>query len=242
MRINTSIETTGRPRHNFLPPRSPGRPRWGEHRAGRVGFLALLGLAAVTLAGGVIPVPRLSLSLPRGLSPTDAAPAGVDARTGAPPAESREYPSEILTGLVEAIPQNVYRATPYNDWPLFRVNVHEGQRLRFRRENGRWAGDDPLLFIQFETPAEIDGKKEGVEIADLERQSATLALEVLRAELGKELEAADIREQNARQQFERVDRLRDRTAATPAEYQRARNSLDLADPEGTGRVAPREEG
>src|SRR5262245_52216242 len=90
-----------------------------------------------------------------------------------------------LQGVVEALPQNVYHVTPYNDWPLFAINVREGQRLKFRRENGKWVGDSNSLTIQFETPAEIDSKSEEMEIAALERQSAELAADVLAVELQK---------------------------------------------------------
>ena len=133
-----------------------------------------------------------------------------------------------MPGVLEALPHNVYHATPYNDWPLFRIGVREGQRLTFRREGGNWVGDETSLFVQFETPAEIDGKKEDVEIAALEKQSEELARDVLRIELRAELAAAAIREQNARQQFARLERLRDRTSTTQADFERGQNLLDLA--------------
>ena len=143
-------------------------------------------------------------------------------------AESREDPGDSIAGIVEAIPQNVFHATPYNDWPLFEIRVREGQRLKFNRERGAWSGDIPALFIQFETPAEIDGKKEDVEIAALEKAAAQTSLDILRTELQKELDGASIRERNARQQHERLERLLGRGAATQEDLQRARNTLDLA--------------
>lgn len=133
-----------------------------------------------------------------------------------------------VPGLVEAIPQNVFHASPYNDWPLFELHVHEGQRLKFRREKGSWVGDRDGLFVQFETPADIDAKEEDVKVANLEVKMARLARDVLREDMGKDIEAARIREENARQQFDRLDRLRDQTAATQAEHDRARNTLALA--------------
>lgn len=165
-------------------------------------------------------------------SPDPARPEAVGAsapREAAGHAANDRDPRRV-PGLIEAIPRNVFHASPYNDWPLFELRVHEGQRLRFRREEGRWVGDQPGLFIQYETPAEIDTKKEEVELADLEERSATLARDVLREEMQKELEAAEIRETNARQQFERLDRLRgmDQASVTAADLDRARNMLALA--------------
>jgi len=133
-----------------------------------------------------------------------------------------------LTGIVEPISQNIFHATPYNDWPLFEIKVREGQRLKFRRDQGGWAGDCTALFIQFETPAEIDGKKEDVEVAALEKAAAESTRDILRTELEKDLEAATIRERNARQQLERLERLGDRKAVAQEEVLRARNTLDLA--------------
>ena len=133
-----------------------------------------------------------------------------------------------VPGLIEAIPERVFHASPYNDWPLFELHVHEGQRLKFHRVKDGWAGDCTGLFTQFETPAEIDTKNEEVAIAALEEQTAKMARDVLREELAKDLEAAAIREENARQQVDRLDRLRDRTATTQAEHDRARNTLALA--------------
>ena len=131
-------------------------------------------------------------------------------------------------GIVEAIPQKVFHASPYNDWPLFELHVHEGQRLKFHRENGSWAGDSTCLFVQFETPADIQARNEDATIADLELKAANLARNVLGDDMRKDLEAARIREENARQQLDRIDRLHERTAATQADHDRARNALALS--------------
>lgn len=134
------------------------------------------------------------------------------------------------SGIVEPVPRNVFHASPYNDWPLFELRVHEGQRLKFHREGGKWTGDEVGLFIQFETPAEIDGKEEDVEIAQLEERTANIARDSLREEMQKGIEAAKIREANARQQLDRLDRVlaRDRSAVATAEHDRARNMHALA--------------
>lgn len=133
-----------------------------------------------------------------------------------------------VPGQVEALPQNVYHVVAYNDWPLYEISVSEGQRLRFHRAHGRWEGDHDSLTIQFETPAEIESRKEDIEIAALEVQSARLAEEVLKDELDKGVEAAAVRENNARQEAERLEKLLTRTAATDQETQRARSMLELA--------------
>jgi hypothetical protein len=222
MRRDPSVDTTPSGSPARLRDRLPERSGFGSAPvpSRRGTFSVIISAAALAIAVA----DRASL-LPVAPTPTPAIrqpdlPGGRTAATR--PADLQRVP-----GLVEAIPHNVFRATPYNDWPLFRLGVYEGQRLKFRRGDGRWEGDDPLLFIQFETPAEIDGKKEDVEVADLEKQSAETALEILRVELEKDIAAEGIRERNARQQFERLERLHDRTAATQEELQKARNSLDL---------------
>ena len=160
----------------------------------------------------------------------------ISRRSATPPASPGANPDAMagesgaggIRGFVEAIPQNVYHASPYNDWPLFELHVYEGQRLKNRREKGSWVGDDTCLFTQFETPAEIDAKNEDVNIADLELKMANLARNALREDMSKDLEAAKIRQENARQQFDRLDHLRDRTATAQADHDRARNAMDLA--------------
>lgn len=133
-----------------------------------------------------------------------------------------------LPGTLEAVPNRVFRVVPYNDWPLFQVSVHEGQRLKFNREGGRWTGSSDGLTIQFETPAEIDGLTERAEAAKLEERAQVLKEEITRLELPKQLEQARVREDNARAEFERVEKLHGRTATTEQELQRARNMLRLA--------------
>src|SRR5262249_53007111 len=96
------------------------------------------------------------------------------------------------------------------------------------RKNGRWEGDNSSLTVQFETPAEIDFKREDIEIARLEKRTAELAEDILEDELQKGLEAALVRETNARQESDRLEKLRNRTAATDQESQRARSLLELA--------------
>ena len=91
-----------------------------------------------------------------------------------------------VPGLIEAIPERVFHASPYNDWPLFELHVHEGQRLKFRRENGRWTGDGSL-FTQFETPAEIESRTEEVAIAESRRSERRRSHATsLREELARE--------------------------------------------------------
>lgn len=150
--------------------------------------------------------------------------AGIQA--AAPPVETLRL--DRVPGQVEPLPQNVYHVVPYNDWPLFEISVVEGQRLKFHRTQGKWVGDSDSLTVQFETPAEIDSRTENIEIARIEKQSAELSEDIQEDELQKGLEAALVRETNARQESERLEKLRTRTAATDQEAQRARSLLDLA--------------
>ena len=157
-------------------------------------------------------------ALPPAWRPNSSLTQGDDSRDSI---TSVDHVLSHVLGHVEPLPKNVFHVVPYNDWPLFAISAREGQRLKFKRVNGRWEGDSDGLTIQFETPAEIESKREDVEIATLEKQASELAVEVLEAELNKEAEAADVRERNARQEFERLERCA-RTAASEQELQRAR--------------------
>jgi hypothetical protein len=220
--------TAARPDDRFTGDRRPGVGHSSGRAGPRPGHGPALALAVVAIAlnvAGRLPPPFPAVSSPRPY------PAANDRPPESPAGRTRPVPPPDLsrvTGVIEPIPQNVYRASPYNGWPLFELHVREGQRLRFRREGGRWVGDSTALFTQLETPSEIDGLKEEVEVAALEARSAGLAVEILRDELGKGLEAAEVRERNARQLLDRLDRLRGRTPADQAEHDRARNALALA--------------
>ena len=197
----------------------------------RKASVAVASLVGLTVFGSVGLLRDLLPTLPRHQSiQGSGSPALAIApeRIAEPPNASRPVAPKILSGIVEAIPQNIYHASPYNDWPLFEIKVREGQRLKFARENGVWTGDRTALFIQFETPAEIETRNEEVEVAALDKVATVSDRDILRVELEKELEAAKIREQNARQQWERVERLHQSKVATLEDLQRARNSLALA--------------
>lgn len=57
---------------------------------------------------------------------------------------------ERLPGTLEAVPDRIFRVVPYNDWPLFKISVHEGQRLKFHRENDASAqGENIVSPVQY---------------------------------------------------------------------------------------------
>lgn len=189
----------------------------------RTALAISIGMSAAALAWSIHRVGDADTSPPGRRADATRAEADADRATiGA------DFSPDRTPGRVEPLPQNVYHVVPYNDWPLFQISVLEGQRLKFRRVKGGWEGDNSALTIQFETPAEIDARKEDVEIAELEKQAAEIGEEVLGAELRREAEAAAVRERNARQEFERLEKLRSRTAASDQDFQRAANMLDLA--------------
>lgn len=133
-----------------------------------------------------------------------------------------------VPGRVEAIPENVVRIMPYNDWPLLQVSVHEGQRLKWSREKGSWVGDSPVVTTQFETPAEIDiflfeSEKSGKELAATRLRSEKAVIEA-----ETELEQSRIRELNARQEFERQQGLKAKNATSQEALTKADNLWKLA--------------
>ncbi len=136
--------------------------------------------------------------------------------------------SGTIAGTVEPIPDRVFRIMPYNDWPILRVDVHEGQRLTWKRENGTWVGDNDILTTQFETPAEIDGVIEAAEIAGIELTAARSKAEMTKIEAATALELARIRERNARQELDRIAGLKSRNAESIESKQRAENLWNLA--------------
>jgi len=143
-------------------------------------------------------------------------------------AESGEELTRTVQGTVEPIPDRVFRIMPFNDWPVLKVDVHEGQRLTWKRENGTWVGDNDILTIQFETPAEIDGVIEAAEIAKIELTAARSKAEMTKIEAATTLELARIRERNARQELDRISGLKSRAAESSESLQRAENLCNLA--------------
>ncbi|MFM7130610.1 MAG: HlyD family efflux transporter periplasmic adaptor subunit [bacterium] len=133
-----------------------------------------------------------------------------------------------VPGRVEAIPANVVRIMPYNDWPLLQVSVHEGQRLKWSREKGSWVGDSPVVTTQFETPAEIDtfifdSQKSAKELAGVRLKSEKAVVEV-----ETELEQSLIRERNARQELDRQQGLKEKNATSVEALTKADNVWKLA--------------
>lgn len=133
-----------------------------------------------------------------------------------------------VAGIVEAIPENVVRIMPYNDWPLLQVSVHEGQRLKWSREKGSWVGDSPIVTTQFETPAEIDtfifdSEKSGKELASVRLKSEKAIVEA-----ETELEQSQIRERNAKQELDRQQGLKTKNATSVEALTKADNLWMLA--------------
>jgi len=143
-------------------------------------------------------------------------------------AEHEHEAKEPLKGFVEPIPDRVFRIMPYNDWPLLRIDVHEGQRLSWKRVNGSWVGDNDVLTTQNETPAEIDGfiiKSEAVK-DELAAVRSKADMMILQAET--DLELARIRERNARQELDRWTGLLKRDLVATENHHRAENLWHLA--------------
>jgi hypothetical protein len=141
--------------------------------------------------------------------------------------------TEILSGIVEAIPDRVFRIMPYNDWPLLRIDVHEGQRLTWTRKNGAWVGDNDILTTQNETPAEIDGTIIEADIAVTELAAAKSKSELAVVQAEADLELARIRERNARQELDRITGLKRRDVESNETHLRAENLWNLAMTERT---------
>ncbi|MBI1325312.1 HlyD family efflux transporter periplasmic adaptor subunit [bacterium] len=133
-----------------------------------------------------------------------------------------------VKGVVEPIPDRVFRIMPYNDWPILRVDVHEGQRLTWKREKGAWVGDSDILTTQFETPAEIDGVIEEASRAKIELAAARSKAELAKVEAKTAVDQARIRELNARQEHERISGLKRRDTESIEVHQRAENLWNLA--------------
>ncbi len=146
--------------------------------------------------------------------------------------KSPEKPAPVdlskVPGVVEAIPENVVRVMPYNDWPLLQVSVHEGQRLKWSREKGSWVGDSPIVTTQFETPAEIDtfifdSQKSGKELAAVKLKSEKAIVEA-----ETELDQSQIRERNAKQELDRQQGLKIKNATSVEALTKAENIWKLA--------------
>ncbi len=133
-----------------------------------------------------------------------------------------------LTGITEPIPDRVFRIMPYNDWPVLRVDVHEGQRLTWRRKNGGWVGDNDVLTTQFETPAEIDGVIEAAARAKIELEAARSKAEMALIEAENVEDQARIRATNARQELDRMTGLKRRDAESLESHHRSENMWKLA--------------
>jgi multidrug efflux pump subunit AcrA (membrane-fusion protein) len=117
---------------------------------------------------------------------------------------------------------------PYNDWPILRVDVHEGQRLTWHRENGTWVGDNDVLTTQFETPAEIDGTIEAVELSKTELEGVRSKAELAKLQAESDFEQSKIRETNAKQELDRISNLNKRDAESLESHHRAENLWKLA--------------
>lgn len=147
--------------------------------------------------------------------------------------DARVVETRVVEGVVEPIPDRVFRIMPYNDWPILKVDVHEGQRLTWKRENGTWVGDNDILTTQFETPAEIDGVIEAARVARIELNAARSKAEMTKIEAATALEQARIREGNARRELDRITGLKSREAESSESFQRAENLWKLAVAERT---------
>ena len=139
--------------------------------------------------------------------------------------------SITISGVMEAMPDRIYRIMPYNDWPLLQISVHEGQRLHWNREKGGWVGDSPIVTTQFETPAEIETYIIESEKAIEEARLVALGSEKAIAQAQTALEQSRIRERNARQEFNRQNGLRQKNQQSEEAYQKSKNLLELTEAE-----------